>query len=156
MRATLTAGSSTDEEIKRILTTYGRIAVVGMSKDPQKDAHRIPLYLKAQGYEIVPVNPTATEIAGMRSYKSLSEIPFEFDVVEIFRPSEAIPPIVDEALGTRAKVIWMQLGITNEAAAEKARKAGKIVVQNRCMMVEHKRLVKGQEGQPRTTSHQIS
>jgi len=115
---------------------------VGMSKDPQKDAQRIPMYLKTAGYEIIPVNPTATEIAGMKVFRSLSEVPFDFDIVQIFRPSEAVPPIVDEALKTKASVIWMQLGISNEGAAEKARMAGRIVVQNRCMMVEHRRLIK--------------
>jgi predicted CoA-binding protein len=114
-----------------------------MSKDPRKDAHNIPLYLRKEGYEIIPVNPTATEIAGMKAYTSLTEIPFDFDIVQIFRPSEAVPPFVDEALKTKAKVIWMQLGIANEKAAEKARKADRIVVQNRCMMVEHMRLVRG-------------
>jgi len=122
--------------------TYRRIAVVGMSKDPQKDAQRIPMYLKNAGFEIIPVNPTATEIAGMKVYGSLSEIPFDFDIVQIFRPSEAVPPIVDEALKTKAKVIWMQLGIRNEDAARKARMAGKIVIQDRCMMIEHRRLIK--------------
>jgi predicted CoA-binding protein len=130
-----------DEEIRRILTKCRIIAVVGMSKDPGKDAQRIPLYLKNAGYEIVPVNPTATEIAGMKAYNSLSEIPFDIDIVQIFRPSEAVPPIVDEALKTKAKVIWMQLGIVNDEAAEKARMAGKIVIQDRCMMVEHRRLI---------------
>jgi len=103
------------------------------------------MYLKNAGYEIIPVNPTATEIAGMKVYGSLSEIPFDFDIVEIFRPSEAVPPIVDEALKTKAKVIWMQLGISNEEAARKARMAGKIVIQDRCMMVEHMRLVSSRQ-----------
>ena len=102
------------------------------------------MYLRDAGYEIIPVNPTATEIAGMKAYRSLSEIPFDFDIVQIFRPSEAVPPIVDEALKTRAKVIWMQLGISNEEAARKARMAGMIVIENRCMMVEHVRLIKGE------------
>jgi len=131
-----------DKELKATLSRYKRIAVVGMSKDPQKDAQRIPMYLKNAGYEIIPVNPTATEIAGMKVFRSLSEVPFDFDIVQIFRPSEAVPPIVDEALKTKASVIWMQLGISNEGAAEKARMAGRIVVQNRCMMVEHRRLIK--------------
>jgi predicted CoA-binding protein len=131
-----------DKELKATLGRYKRIAVVGMSKDPEKDAQRIPLYLKNVGYEIIPVNPSATEIAGMKAYKSLSEIPFDFDIVQIFRPSEAVPPIVDEALKTKAKVIWMQLGISNAEAAEKASMAGKIVIQDRCMMVEHRRLIK--------------
>lgn len=130
------------EDLRGILTKYRRIAVVGMSKDPHKGAQRIPMYLKNAGYEIIPVNPTATEIAGMKTYKSLSEVPYDFDMVQIFRPSEAVPPIVDEALKTKAKVIWMQLGIRNEEAAEKARMAGRIVIQDRCMMVEHRRLFK--------------
>ena len=131
-----------DKELKATLSRYKRIAVVGMSKDPQKDAQRIPMYLKNAGYEIIPVNPTATEIAGMKAYRSLSEVPLNFDIVQIFRPSEAVPSIVDEALKTKAKVIWMQLGISNEEAAERARMAGKIVVQDRCMMMEHMRLIK--------------
>ena len=131
-----------DKELKATLSRYKRIAVVGMSKDPQKDAQRIPMYLKNAGYEIIPVNPTATEIAGMKVFRSLSEVPFDFDIVQIFRPSEAVPSIVDEALKTKAKVIWMQLGISNEEAAERARMAGKIVVQDRCMMMEHMRLIK--------------
>jgi len=131
-----------DEDVKRILETYRKIAVVGMSKNPEKDAHNIPMYLKKQGYEIIPVNPTTTEIAGMKSYNSLSDIPLEFDIVQLFRPSEDVPPFVDEALKTKAKVIWMQLGISNEDAAKKARDAGLVVVQNRCMMVEHMRLVR--------------
>ena len=132
-----------EEDIKRILTTYKRIAVVGMSKNQEKDAHNIPMYLKREGYEIIPVNPTATEIEGMKAYPSLSSVPFDFDVVQIFRPSADVPPIVDQAIKTKAKVIWMQLGIGNEEAAKKARAAGKTVIQNRCMMVEHMRLVKG-------------
>ena len=142
MVVSLTMEIVNSEDPGEILAKYRRIAVVGMSKDPQKDAQRIPIYLKNAGYEIIPVNPTATEIAGMKAYKSLSEIPFDFDIVEIFRPSEAVPPIVDEALKTKAKVIWMQLGISNEEAARKARMAGKIVIQDRCMMVEHRRLIK--------------
>lgn len=134
-----------DDEIRDILKRCRRIAVVGMSKDPQKDANRIPLYLKKEGYEIIPVNPSAAEIAGMKAYPSLSTIPFDIDIVEIFRPSDAVPPIVDEAIKTKAKVIWMQLGISNEEAAEKARAAGKTVIQNRCMMVEHMRLILGTE-----------
>lgn len=134
-----------DEEIRRILMTAKRIAVVGMSKEPSKDANRIPMYLKKEGYEIIPVNPTATEIGGMKAFPSLSALPFEVDIVNIFRPSEAVPPIVDEAIAIKAKVIWMQLGIRNDEAAEKARKAGKSVVQDRCMMVEHMRLLRAQD-----------
>ncbi len=131
-----------DNDIRRILTTYKRVAVVGMSKNPEKDAHNIPMYLKLHGYEIIPVNPTATEIADMKAYRSLSEVQVEFDIIQIFRPSEDVEPIVDEAIGIGAKVIWMQLGISNERAAEKAITAGLEVMQSRCMMVEHMRLVR--------------
>ncbi len=122
----------------RILRDAKTIAVVGASKNPEKDAHQIPRYLQEHGYRIIPVNPTADVILGERAYKSLSDVHEPYDVVDIFRPSEDVPPIVDEAIRGPAKVIWMQLGIENEAAARKAEAAGKIVVQNACMMIEHR------------------
>lgn len=125
----------------RILTEAKTIAVVGASKNPEKDAHRIPRYLQEHGYRIIPVNPTADVILGERAYKSLSEVREPYDVVDIFRPSEDVPPIVDEAIRGPAKVIWMQQGIRNEEAARKAEAAGKIVVQDACMMVAHRSLV---------------
>ncbi len=125
----------------RILTEAKTIAVVGASKNPEKDAHKIPKYLQEQGYRIIPVNPTADVILGERAYKSLSDVKEPYDIVDIFRPSEDVPPIVDEAIRGPAKVIWMQLGITNNAAAKKAERAGKIVVQNACMMIAHRKLV---------------
>ena len=125
----------------RILTEAKTIAVVGASKNPEKDAHKIPKYLQEHGYRIIPVNPTADVILGERAYKSLSDVKEPYDVVDIFRPSEDVPPIVDEAIRGPAKVIWMQLGIENSAAAKKAEAAGKIVVQNACMMIAHRKLV---------------
>ncbi len=125
----------------RILTQAKTIVVVGASKNPEKDAHQIPKYLQEHGYRIIPVNPTADVILGERAYKSLSDVKEPYDVVDIFRPSEDVPPIVDEAIRGPAKVIWMQLGIENEAAARKAEAAGKIVVQNACMMIAHRKLV---------------
>ncbi len=122
----------------KILTEAKTIAVVGASKNPEKDAHKIPKYLQQHGYRIIPVNPTADVILGERAYKSLSDVKEPYDVVDIFRPSEDVPPIVDEAIRGPAKVIWMQLGIENDAAAKKAEAAGKIVVQNACMMVAHR------------------
>jgi len=131
--------------ISRILE--GRtIAVVGLSKDPTKASHGVAKYLRTQGYRIVPVNPTIDEVLGAKSYKSLTDIPDdlkrELDVVDIFRRSEDIPPIVDEAVEIhrrfgRPTSIWMQLGIVNAAAAEKATAEGLDVVMDRCMMVEH-------------------
>ena len=125
----------------KILAEAKTIAVVGASKNPEKDAHRIPKYLQEQGYRIIPVNPTADVILGEKAYKSLSDVREPYDVVDIFRPSEDVPPIVDEAIRGPAKVIWMQLGIENDAAARKAEAAGKIVVQNACMMIAHRRLI---------------
>ncbi len=125
----------------RILSEAKTIAVVGASKNPEKDAHKIPKYLQEQGYRIIPVNPTADVILGERAYKTLSDIQEPYDVVDIFRPSEDVPPIVDEAIRGPAKVIWMQLGIENAEAARKAEAAGKIVVQNACMMIAHRKLV---------------
>lgn len=135
----------TDDAVLRdILTTYRRIAVVGMSKNPEKEAHTVPEYLHDHGYTIIPVNPTATEILGLTAYPTLRAIPGEYDVVDLFRPSPDIPPFVEEALADgRAKVIWMQLGIRNDDAARKAEAAGLLVVQSRCMRTEHQRLIGG-------------
>ncbi len=125
----------------RVLTEAKTIAVVGASKNPEKDAHRIPKYLQEHGYRIIPVNPTADVILGEKAYKSLSDVHEPYDVVDIFRPSEDVPPIVEEAIRGPAKVIWMQEGIRNDAAAKKAEAAGKIVVQDACMMITHQALV---------------
>jgi len=128
-----------DEEMKEI---YGlkNIAVVGLSKDIEKPSHRVAAYLMAKKYRIIPVNPTAERILGRKVYAKLSDIEEPIDIVDIFRPSEDVMPIVEQAIEKKAKVVWMQEGIVNEEAAEKARKAGMKVVMNRCMMKEHKRL----------------
>src|SRR5437879_13256624 len=107
--------------VKRILTEIKTIAVVGCSKDPAKNAHRVPKYMQMAGYRIIPVNPTATEILGEKAYPSLDAVPTPYDAVDIFRPSADIPPIVDQALKGPGKVIWMQLGIRNGGGAQKAR-----------------------------------
>ncbi len=129
-----------DAEIRKILEGIKTIAVVGCSKDPAKDAHRVPKYMQMNGYRIIPVNPTATEILGEKAYPSLDAVPIAYDAVDIFRPSADVPPIVEQALEGPAKVIWMQLGIRNDAAAKKAQAAGKTVVQDHCMMRDHARL----------------
>jgi len=131
-----------DDVLREILSKYKRIAVVGMSKNPEKEAHTVPKYLLEHGYDIIPVNPTATEILGMRAFPNLKSISREYDVVDLFRPSEEVPPFVDEAIEHgRAKVIWMQLGIRNEEAARKAEGAGLKVIQSRCIRTEHQRLI---------------
>ena len=121
------------------------MAVVGLSRNPAKASYRVANYLQSVGYHIIPVNPFVDEILGEKSYKSLLDVPEAIEIVDIFRPSEDVPSIVEEAiklknrLGT-PKVIWMQLGIVNEEAARRAKAAGFKVVMDRCMMVEHRRL----------------
>ena len=132
-----------DAEVRRILKSINTIAVVGCSKDPAKDAHRVPKYMQLAGYRIIPVNPTATEILGEKAYPSLDAVPVPYDAVDIFRPSSDVPPIVDQAIRGPADVIWMQLGIRHDDAARKAVAAGKTVVQNHCMMRDHARLFGG-------------
>jgi predicted CoA-binding protein len=136
-------------QIKEILKKYKVIAVVGLSKEPEKDSHRVSAYLKQHGYLIIPVNPFADEVLGEKSYKSLLDIPPEIqktiEIVDIFRPAKDVPPIVEQAIKLKQIygkpfVVWMQLGIVNEKAAEAARRAGLIVVMDKCLMVEHHRL----------------
>lgn len=124
------------DEIGEILDQYKTVAVVGLSRNPAKEAHQVPRFVQAHGYRIIPVNPFAGEILGEKAYSLLRDIPFPIDIVNIFRPSEVVPGIVDDALETEAKVIWMQSGIRHEEAAEKARRAGLKVVQDRCMRTE--------------------
>ncbi|HYY48153.1 MAG TPA: CoA-binding protein [Thermoplasmata archaeon] len=135
---------SEDDQVRTVLRGIHTIAVVGCSKDPSKDAHRVPKYMQMHGYRVIPVNPTATEILGEKAYPSLDALPIPYDAVDIFRPSADVPPIVDQAIRGPAKVVWMQLGIRNDEAAAKARKAGKTVIQDRCMMRDHARLFGGQ------------
>lgn len=128
-----------DEEIRGILENNRTIAVVGLSANPDKDSHRVARYLKEQGYQIVPVNPKTEEILGQKCYANLKEIPFSVDIVDIFRKIEAIPAVVDEAIATGAKVVWMQLGLAENQSAHKARSAGLQVVMNKCIKIEHSR-----------------
>jgi len=131
----------TDAQLKRILETARTIATVGLSSSPHKASYGIARYLKRQGYRVIPVNPSAAEILGEKSYPDLASISDPIDVVQLFRPSEDVPPFVEQAIQIGAKVVWMQEGITNEAAAAKARAAGLEVVMDRCMKVDHRRLI---------------
>ncbi|GCC10429.1 hypothetical protein IPdc08_00453 [archaeon] len=128
-------------EIERILRESRNIAVVGCSTNPAKEAHKVPLYMKMQGYKIIPVNPFAEEILGEKAYKKLEDIPDEIDIVNVFRPGEETPGIAEEAIAKKANVLWLQLGIFNKEAAEKAEKAGLKVIMNRCIKQEHERLI---------------
>jgi predicted CoA-binding protein len=114
------------------------LAVVGLSDDPAKASYRVSAYMQAQGYRILPVNPGVESVLGEKSYASLSELPEVPDVVNVFRLPKAIPAIVDEMLALGLKNLWVQTGIVNEAAAEKAEAGGIRVVMDRCIMVEHR------------------
>lgn len=130
-----------DDELREILG-LDRIAVVGCSSTPGKDAHEVPKYLQEQGYEIVPVNPFADEILGVVAHDSLSEVPGNVDIVDVFRPSDEVAGIAEETVGRRdVSVLWTQLGIRDDEAAARAEAAGIRVVQDRCLKVEHRRLV---------------
>lgn len=129
-----------DAELSEILD-YETIAVVGCSATPGKEAHEIPRYMQSHGYEIIPVNPYADEVLGRAAYDSLSEVEEEIDIVDVFRPSDEVAGIVDEAIEREdVQIIWTQLGIRDDEAAAKAEEAGKRVVQDKCLKVEHGRL----------------
>ncbi|WP_227379120.1 CoA-binding protein [Haladaptatus halobius] len=131
-----------NDDLRRILG-YDRVAVVGASTSYEKAAHIVPAYLQRHGYEIIPVNPSADEIFGEQAYDSLADVTETIDIVEIFRPSEEVPEIVEQTLARDdVKVIWMQSGIRNDDAARTAEAAGVDVVQDHCMKVEHGQLIR--------------
>ncbi|WP_277556259.1 CoA-binding protein [Halobaculum limi] len=128
--------------LRRILG-YNRVAVVGASTSYEKPAHIVPAYLQRHGYELRPVNPTADEIFGIQAYDSLADVIEPIDIVEIFRPSDEVPRIVEQALDRDdVKAIWIQPGIRNDEAVQKAEASGIEVVQDRCMKVEHGQLIR--------------
>ena len=131
--------SYSDEQILDILSLK-KIAVIGMSKHSSKAAHYVPKYLIDNGYDIIPVNPTAEKILDVTCYYSISEIDGNVDVIDVFRPSEQISSIICDCIEKKPKVIWLQEGIHDFESEELARKAGIIVVFNRCMLAEHQRL----------------
>ena len=137
------------DQIREILRKAKTIAVIGLSEKPEKDSHRVSAYLQQHGYRIIPVNPFIQEVLGEKSYKSLLDIPAEIqktiDIVDIFRKPEYIPAIVEQVIALKASfdrviVVWLQMGIVNEQAAETARKVGLVVVMDKCLMVEHQHL----------------
>ena len=130
-----------DEMLKDILLNAKTVASVGLSANEQKVSHWIGVYLQGEGYHVIPVNPTAEKILGEKSYPDLESIPEEIDVVQIFRRPEDVPPIVEDAIKVGAKVVWMQEGIVNEEAAQRARDAGLQVVMDACMRSTHQRLI---------------
>ncbi|WP_300364853.1 CoA-binding protein [Hydrogenimonas sp.] len=129
------------DEIRDIFKEVKTIAVIGLSPDATKDSHRVAKYLQSVGYKIIPVYPKEETILGEKVYRSLKEIPGQIDMVDIFRKPAAVGPIVEACIKRGdVKVVWLQAGIVNNAAAEEAKKAGMKVVQSRCAMVDHRNL----------------
>jgi len=131
--------SYTDAEIRDILSLR-HVVVVGMSKNDNKPAHYVPKYLSENGFDIIPVNPTTDKILGKKCYSTISDVDGDIDIVDVFRPSDLVLPVVEEAIKKNPKVIWLQEGIHNPEAEEMARQKGIKVVYNRCMLSEHQRL----------------
>jgi len=152
-----------EQDIKSILEKYKTVAIIGLSSDSTKDSNTVAQFLKSRGWRIIPVNPFATEILGEKAYKSLLDLPEDLqktiEVVDIFRPSQDVPPIVDQAIELKNKngkpyVVWMQLSIVNEEAAAKAREAGLTVIMNHCMRIESERLDKEKDAELRNIREQ--
>ena len=127
------------DAVLELLQKYQTIAVVGSSSNPMRPSYAVTEYMQAAGYRIIPVNPNETEVLGEKSYARLEDVPEKIEIVNVFRRAEEVPPVVESAIRVGAKVIWMQLGIENEEAAEKARSAGLVVIEDACMLVEHRR-----------------
>lgn len=124
-------------EIKKILKTCKKIAIVGISPKEERDSNKVAKYLMEKGYEIVPVNPGQKKILGRRCFKAFKDIPFQVDLVDLFLNPSRIPTVVDQIIEKGVNVIWMQLGVVHNESAEKARKAGIQVVMNKCIKIEH-------------------
>ena len=127
----------TDDEIQQLLSTAKTIAVVGLSDKSFRPSHGVSEYMQSRGYRIIPVNPNVKEALGEKSYQRLEDVPEPVDIVNIFRRSEAVEPIVEAAIRIGARMVWMQEGVVNRAAAEQARAAGLGVVMDRCILKEH-------------------
>ena len=130
------------EKIAELLKSAKTIAVVGLSDNPARTSYGVSAYMQSQGYRIIPVNPAISEALGEKAYPTLSEVPEKIDIVNVFRRSEYVPEVVEEAIRLGVPAIWMQEGVVHEAAAEKARQAGIFVVMNRCILKEHGRLAR--------------
>jgi predicted CoA-binding protein len=137
------AYATTSFDRLRILERYRRIAMVGLSSNPFRPSHFAAIYLLSEGYDVIPVNPREREVLGRPAYASVLDVPDPVEVVNIFREPAAVPEIAEQAIAKHAKVIWMQLGVIHEAAAERARQAGMEVVMDRCMKIEHARFFGG-------------
>jgi predicted CoA-binding protein len=127
------------DAIQEILKKCKTIAAVGLSSNPMRPSHEVSEYMQHAGYRIIPVNPNETEVLGEKSYDRLEDVPEKVDVVNIFRRAEEVPPVVESAIRIGAPVVWMQLGIENEEAAERARAAGLVVVEDACILIEYRK-----------------
>ena len=132
-------GHDGGDRITKILRESKTIAVVGLSSSPMRPSFGVSQYMKDAGYRIIPVNPNETEVLGEKSYARLEDVPEKIDIVNVFRRAEEVPPVVESAIRIGAKAVWMQLGVENEQAAEKARAAGLVVIEDACILVEHKK-----------------
>lgn len=133
--------SVNDDALRKILTDSRTIATVGFSNNPKKPGYYVPQYMMVKGYRVIPVNPSIQEILGQKAYPDLLSIPEPVDIVQIFRAPPEVPAVVEQAIQIGAKVIWMQIGAVNPEAGQRASDAGLAVVMDRCLMIEHKRLV---------------
>ena len=129
------------DAILELLKQYKTIAVVGLSSNPMRPSYDVTEYMQAAGYRIIPVNPNERKVLGEKSYARLEEVPEKIEIVNVFRRAEEVPAVVESAIRVGAKVVWMQQGVENEEAAEKARAAGLVVIEDACILVEHRRRV---------------
>lgn len=130
-----------NERLRKMLESAEVIAVVGHSDKPHRTSYRIAQYLRDAGYRVYPVNPTVDQIDGEKSYASLADVPEPIDIVDVFRRSEYLEGVVDDAVEVGAKAVWAQQGVADEAAAQKAEEAGLDIVMDRCIKVDHARLL---------------
>lgn len=133
------AGS--DDIKRKVLADCKTVAIVGLSDDPQRASHRIGKYLKENGYKVVPVNPNLSEVLGEKAYPDLASIPFEVDLVDVFRRQADIDAVVQEALKINPKAVWLQMGLTCPGDKSRIKDAGADLVEDCCVMVEHRRLM---------------
>jgi len=142
MRVMLPGGVKAGADaILELLKNYKTIAVVGLSSNPMRPSYDVTEYMQAAGYRIIPVNPNEREVLGEKSYARLEEVREKIEIVNVFRRAEEVPAVVESAIRVGAKVVWMQQGVENEEAAEKARAAGLVVIEDACILVEHRRRV---------------
>ena len=129
------------DAILELLKQYKTIAVVGLSSNPMRPSYDVTEYMQAAGYRIIPVNPNERKVLGEKSYARLEDVREKIEIVNVFRRAEEVPAVVESAIRVGAKVVWMQQGVENEEAAEKARAAGLVVIEDACILVEHRRRV---------------